>query len=122
MNEILNIRYYLNASECNAQRHISLPMLVQRLIEVATAHADELGVGYTHLRQYSKTWVLSRLNLSMKQFPDINSVYNIATWVSSINRHFTERCFTISDDEGNVLGERKWWSISVKQRKSAHLP
>ena len=123
MNEILNIRYYLNASECNAQRHISLPMLVQRLIEVATAHADELGVGYTHLRQYSKTWVLSRLNLSMKQFPDINSFYNIATWVSSINRHFTERCFTISDDEGNVLGEALtvWIAIDLETRRGGDM-
>ncbi|MDE7385616.1 MAG: hypothetical protein K2N28_00595 [Muribaculaceae bacterium] len=123
MNETLHTRYYLNASECNAQRHISLPMLVQRLIEVATSHADELGVGYSHLRALSKTWVLSRLNLSMNRFPGINSYYNIDTWVSAINRHFTERCFCITDDDGNILGEALtvWFAIDLETRRGGDM-
>lgn len=123
MNEILHTCHYLNASECNAQRRISLPLLVQRLIEIATDHATQLGVGPADLREHSLAWVLSRLTLEMKAFPSINSGYSLNTWVESINRHFTERCFSITDSDGNPLGYARtvWIAIDLESRRGGDM-
>lgn len=123
MNEILTKRHYLNASECNSQRQISLPLLVQRLIEIATDHASELKVGPADLREHNLAWVLSRLSLEMEAFPAIDTYYSLETWVESINRHFTERCFRISDGEGNTLGYARtvWIAIDLETRRGGDM-
>ena len=123
MTPLYKTKLYLNASECNAQRQISLPLLIQRLIETATEHTDLLGVGYSHLSEQSKTWVLSRLSLSMDKFPSINTYYNIESWISMINRHFVERCFAISDDNGNPLGYARtvWIAINLETRRGGDM-
>ncbi len=123
MNETLTRRLYLNASECNSQRQISLPLLVQRLIETATEHADLLGVGPADLRGNNLAWVLSRLSLEMETFPAIDTFYTIETWIELINRHFTERCFSISDGEGATLGYARtvWIAIDLETRRGGDM-
>lgn len=123
MNEILTRQFYLNASECNSQRRISLPLLVQRLIETATDHASQLGVGPADLREHNLAWVLSRLSLDMDAFPSIDTRYSIETWVESINRHFTERCFRITDGDGNTSGYARtvWIAIDLETRRGGDM-
>ena len=41
--------FVLSAGECNPQGELSVPMLIERVIEVATAHANAWGVGYERL-------------------------------------------------------------------------
>jgi len=38
--------YYLTAARCNAQSDLSVAKLAQQVIETATTHANNLGVGY----------------------------------------------------------------------------
>lgn len=116
--------FFLNASECNAQRHISLPHLVQRLIETATNHAAVLRVGYEDLLKHRLSWVLSRLTLEISQFPSVNTYYGILTWVESINRHFTTRCFAILDGKtGSVMGYARtlWMAMDMDKRRGADM-
>ena len=47
-------RYFLTAGECNAQKEMSISLLTQRVIEVATEHANILGVGYADLVSLSR--------------------------------------------------------------------
>lgn len=37
--------YYLSASECNAQQELAVHILAEKLIDVATEHANHLGIG-----------------------------------------------------------------------------
>jgi len=41
--------YYLSAGECNPQAELPMPLLLTRIIDTATHHANEWGVGYAHL-------------------------------------------------------------------------
>jgi hypothetical protein len=41
--------YYLTAARCNAQSELSVAKLAQQVIETATTHANNLGVGYERL-------------------------------------------------------------------------
>ncbi len=102
----LRQRYFLTPAECNPQGRMPLTLLINRLIEIATLHANEIGIGYASLVGYRQTWVLSRVAVEMTRYPEVNDHYEIATWICSVNRLFSERDFCIYDSEGGVSAGR----------------
>ncbi len=115
--------YYLSAGECNAQQELSVPILAEKLIEVATEHANHLGIGNPDMPQPDMGWVLSRLTIEMQQYPRENTEYTVTTWVEDWNRHFSRRAFSISDNKGEVLGYARsiWMVLNTKDRSNAGL-
>lgn len=114
---------FLNASECNAQQIIPLPLLVQRLLETATLHSTILKAGPKELKDINLAWVLSRLTMEMESYPAMDKEFTIETWVESINRHFTERCFRIKDDKQTTIGNARtvWVAIDINDRHGADM-
>lgn len=117
------VEYFLSAAECNAQQELSLPLLAQRLIDVSTAHANDLNIGYDRLIEDNNTWVLSRITVEMSRFPAINEHYSLTTWVETLNRHFSERNVEISDGSGNPIGYARliWVAIDIVTRRPSDL-
>ncbi|MDE6329528.1 MAG: MBL fold metallo-hydrolase [Muribaculaceae bacterium] len=114
-NEMKNVysrRYFLSAGETDAERELSLPTLTAKLIEIATEHANAMGIGNPDMPGCHCGWVLSRLTIEMHSYPKVDSDYTISTWIESCNRHFSERSFAISDGEGNEVGyARSVWMV-----------
>jgi hypothetical protein len=111
-----SIERFLSAAECNAQSEISLPLLAQRLIEVSTAHANALNIGYDRLTPDGNAWVLSRMNIKIDRMPAINRNYRMITWLESLNRHFSERNVEIQDADGSTIGyARLIWNRDLRQ-------
>lgn len=113
IDKIFSETYFLTPGECNPEQRMPLTLLINRLIEVATLHANQIGIGWEYLKQDNQTWVLSRVAVEMRRYPGVNSNYRISTWVTSINRMFSERDFEISDaDTGEVIGySRTIWAV-----------
>ena len=61
MQQIFERTYFLTPAECNPHGRMPITLLINRLIEVATLHANEIGIGYASLVDYNETWVLSRV-------------------------------------------------------------
>lgn len=120
---ILTRSFYLSAAECNAQQELSLPLLAQKLIDVATEHANILGIGNPNMPNPDMGWVLSRLTVEMNRYPHENSNYSITTWVEDWNRHFSRRAFSIADEEGNIMGYARsiWMVLNTSDRSNAGL-
>ncbi len=119
----LTQRYRLTAAQCNAQRELAPAMLVQHIIEVATLHADALGVGFKNLAANGILWVLSRCAFEVKRYPRLLEEYSLTTWVETYNRHFSERNFEIRGEDGEVIGFARtiWVPIDLKTRRPANL-
>lgn len=115
--------FFLSAGECNPQGFMSVTLLVERLIEVATAHANRLRIGYEELHALGIGWVLSRLSVEMERWPAINERYSLVTWVSDWNRLYTTRCFAVIDGEGRTIGYARtvWVAIDMERRRAADL-
>lgn len=115
--------YYLSASECNAQQELAVHILAEKLIDVATEHANHLGIGNPDMPEPDMGWVLSRLTLEMMRYPRENTEYTVSTWVEDWNRHFSKRDFSITDSEGNVVGYARsiWMVLNTKDRSNAGL-
>lgn len=126
MTPIYKETYFLSAGECNAEHELSLPVLTTKLIDIATAHANSLGIGNPSMESMNGGWVLSRLTIDMDSYPLVNDNYCISTWVVSFNRHFSERAFCISSENGEVFGYVRsiWMVIDIAKHTNlglAHL-
>lgn len=115
--------YVLIAGESNAEGRMPLTLVTERIIEVATEHANALGIGYATLIKENIGWVLSRLSIEMLRFPVINEKYTFTTWIESYNRRFSERNFEISDGDGNTIGYARtvWVAMDFVSRTVADL-
>lgn len=115
--------YKLTAAQCNAQSELAPAMLVQQIIEVATEHADALGVGFRNLATHGTLWVLSRVAFEMKRYPRLLEPYTLSTWVEAYNRHFSERNVEIATDGGEIIGYARtiWVAIDMNTRRPANL-
>lgn len=115
--------YFLTAGECNAEQEMPLTLIAQRVIEVATEHANILGVGYADLIKDNEAWVLSRLTIEMIRYPRVNENYTFTTWIEGYNRHFSERNMDIVGEDGEVMGYVRtiWVAINIETRTAADI-
>ena len=112
MKPVLEETYFLSAGDANAEGRLSLTALTTKLIEIATVHANRLGIGNPDMAHLNAGWVLSRLTLEMFSYPQINASYVIKTWIESLNRHFSTRCFSIETPDGEIYGySRSIWLV-----------
>lgn len=123
MTEYVN-EFYLTAAEVNAQEEMPLSRLVTLIIDTATGHANLLGFGYAHMMESNTSWVLSRLSIDVSRMPGVNRSYRLVTWVSSVNRIYSERLFELRDaDSGETLAwaHTTWMAIDMDSRRPTDL-
>lgn len=112
MNSIYKESFFLSAGDANPEQEMSLPVLVSKIIDIATAHANALGIGNPSMKEMHAGWVLSRLTIEMTTYPKVNTTYEISTWIESFNRHFSERAFRIASGSGETYGyARSIWMV-----------
>lgn len=109
--------------EGNAQEELPLTLLVKRVLEAATLHAESWGVGYSTLIRQNHAWVLARLALEMTSYPHVRDNLIIETWIEGYNRHFSARNFRFKDGSGRVCGHARsiWSVIDMETRESVDL-
>lgn len=115
--------FHLTGGETGPEGEMPVTLLAERVIEMATNHADLLGVGYEAMIRENQAWVLSRLSMEMTRYPAVNDDYRLTTWVSSFNRRFSERDFEISTLDGVPLGYARtiWAAIDLSSRGVGEL-
>lgn len=117
---ILKREFMIKPSECNAQQQLPLTLLVAQMIDLATDHANELGIGFLNLEPKGLGWVLSRLSVEMRKWPKNGEKYILSTWIESYNTHFSDRCFSVCDESGDAIGYGRtvWMIIDLNSHKS----
>lgn len=114
-------KFFLSAGEVNAEGRMALPLLTAKIIDIATEHANSLGIGNPDMKSLGFGWVLSRIAIEIHHYPRVNEEYTLSTWIESWNRHFSVRNFMISDAEGNPCGYASsvWMVLNWKTRENA---
>ena len=120
---LFNSHYNLTAGEADAHSRMPSTLLVERVIEIATRHANYLEVGYEDLRAAGIGWVFSRMSLEIDRLPRINEEYALNTWIESYNRHFCERNFDMVDRAGTPIAcvRSTFVAIDMQRRTMADL-
>lgn len=115
--------FFLVASHCNAQKELSLPILVEQMIDVAVEHANKIDIGYSRLQTINALWVLSRVTIELKRLPRIEEHYSLITWIENFQRMFSYRNFTIVGEDGEEIGHARtlWVAIDKDTRRPSDL-
>lgn len=123
MDKIYSRSFFVSANESNPEGELAVNILVSSIIEIATAHANELGIGNPSMDHLGAGWVLSRLSIEMTRYPKVNTPYTILTWVEGWNRHFSVRDFEIIDGNGVTVGYAKsvWMVLNTKTHENFGL-
>lgn len=124
MKQTFDYDFIVTAADCNAQRELSISTLATYIIDTATGHANELGVGFDRMISLGISWVLSRVSVELKQPARVGGRYRLRTWVASLNRMFSERNFVLIDlDHDEPVGYARtiWMAINMETRTPGDL-
>ena len=102
----------------DANNNLSLKGLLGIFQDVASIHAEEIGVGYEKMLEKNLFWVISRIKIDIIKMPTINQTVIVETWPHEKGRAEFDRDLKILSDSGEVLvvGTSKWCVINTKTR------
>jgi len=115
--------FFLAAGQCNAEGLLPLQWLVQRLIDVATLHANSINIGYARLIKHNASWVLHSVVIEMNTYPKVNQEFTVDTWIAGTGPVTSDRAFRILDASGDVIGYAltTWVAIDIEKRRAMRL-
>lgn len=115
--------YPIDAYLSDFRGKATLPMLGGFMLQAATRHAEERGFGYSVMTSNKRAWVLTRMNIVIEEYPKNDTEIKLHTWVTDVNKIFTERCFAFEDQYGNYLGYARslWASIDMETRRPTNI-
>ncbi|MCH5228767.1 MAG: hypothetical protein J1F12_02080 [Muribaculaceae bacterium] len=123
MQAYLEKKYFLSASDANAEGELSLTSLTANIIDIATEHANTLGIGNPAMKDMNAGWILSRITIDMQSTPKVNTTYILKTWIEDFNRHYSARCFSIRGEDDKIYGYCRtiWLVIDAESHKNLGL-
>ncbi|PXV60044.1 acyl-ACP thioesterase [Dysgonomonas alginatilytica] len=115
--------YTIDAYLSDFRGKATLPMLGGFMLQAATRHAEERNFGYSFMSSQQRAWVLMRMSIELSEYPNNDTSIKLHTWVSDINKLFSERCFAFEDQDGNYIGYARsmWASIDLETRHPTNI-
>lgn len=106
----------LKVYEVNCYGDLKLLSLFNLLQEVASEHAEILGIGYKTCLEKEVTWVAASYRVNINRLPKIGENFFIETWIANLQGVTSVRCYRIKDDQNQILleGMTNWALISTK--------
>lgn len=123
MNLVGTYTFTIDAYLSDFRRKATLPMIGGYMLQSATKHAEERGFGYSVMMAQNKAWVLTRMYIRMLEYPLNETEIKINTWVTDMNKLFTERCFSIEDASGRGIGYARslWAALDLETRRATNI-
>ena len=108
--------HVLKVYEVTCFGDLKLLGLFNILQEVASEHADSLGIGYQACCQAGVAWVAASYRLDIGRLPKIEEKILIETWIADCLVVTSQRCYRIKDEQGDILieGLTNWALINTK--------
>ena len=106
----------LKIHEVNCFGDLKLSGLFNILQEIASEHADSLGLGYQACCDLDIAWVAASYHVKIYRLPKIDEPVLIETWIASCATFTSQRCYRMKDTQENVLleGLTNWALIDLK--------
>jgi acyl-ACP thioesterase len=76
----------IKSSETDFQQHLKLSAFFEMMQDLASDHADRLGVGYEALQERGLAWVLSRKKVRFFDFPHMGEMITLSTWPRGVQQ------------------------------------
>ena len=117
--ESINVRIY----DLDLTGKLSLISICNYLQQSATKHADKLNISSWHLTELNITWILYRLQVKVKEYPNYDKKLIIDTWPAIIKDPYDFRAFRIFNENNIEIGNAlyNWLLIDLETRKPVRI-
>jgi len=124
MNDTLRAKYAINSFDVDPSAEARLTTLANLLQETAYRHATELELGYHHLAELDRAWVLSRMHIRMHAYPVWDEQVEVETWPRGIEKLFALRDFRITNPGGKLLAVAStcWLMVDTNSHRPVRIP
>jgi acyl-ACP thioesterase len=95
--------FFIRSYEVDLHGKVFVPVLLSFMQEAASNHVDSLRVGFSHLEEMNRVWVLSRIRIEVQRYPKWGERVVLLTWHAGEERLFGLREFRVSDDQKEVI-------------------
>ncbi|MDR1737837.1 MAG: acyl-[acyl-carrier-protein] thioesterase [Candidatus Symbiothrix sp.] len=124
LSKVGSFRFYIESYVCDFTAKATLPVVSNFILDAASIHAQQRGFGFSEISKDNVAWVLSRISIEMNEYPDHNQHITVETWIETVSRFFTQRCFRFVADDDRVLGYSRtiWAAIDMDTRRPIDIP
>ena len=115
--------FSVRPQDVDFQYRITPAALTDMLLNTAGMNADENGFGIRDLNNDDCSWVLLRMAVEIRRFPEQYEKIAVETWVEEVGRASTTRNFRITDAAGQLIAKAvsNWAMINVLTRRAQDL-
>lgn len=114
------LRYYM----CDRNHVLTMPMLVNLLLDVSGKQSLELGLGDDVVNDMGYSWIILQYEFTIHRMPNFKETIEIETFASEYNKLFCYRNFIVRDEKGKeiIKVSTTFALIDIEKRKMARLP
>ncbi len=98
---------------------INMKSILSIFQDVASIHAEEIGVGYQKMLSKNLYWVLCRIKIDILKMPSINQTVIVETWPHEKGKVDLDRDLKVLSEDGEtlIIGTSKWCVIDTVNRR-----
>ena len=117
--KVESFKFHVESYVCDYTEKATITMMCRYMLDAASNHAQRLGFGYEQILKDNVVWVLSRLSIQMDEYPGQNQDLTVETWIETVTRYFTQRCFCFINQSGKIIGYARtiWAAIDLLTRR-----
>lgn len=93
------IRY----SECGPDNKLKIPAIINYFQDCTTENSENIGAGYTYLREKKRAWILNTWHIKINRRPEVGESVDVSTWATGFKGIFGPRDFCMKTSDGEVL-------------------
>lgn len=114
-----SINHTIACYEADANNIMRPTAMLDMMQEAANTNAASLGFGYDEMRAANTGWVISRIHLRFKRYPQWREEVNLQTWHKGVAKLFYLRDFILRNMNGETLAEAtsSWLIIDMNTRR-----
>ncbi len=119
MEAVYRKKHTVQVSDVDFSRKLKLSTMFVYFQDMATEHAERLGVGRDILQRDNLIWVLTSARADIERYPVWNENIFIETWPLKPDKVNFERDFLVYDENNNIIARAvtNWVIIDINSRK-----
>lgn len=118
MKELRADKYNIHTFDVDLNGKLFPTRLMLFMQNTAWKHAEDLGIGYSHLIKNNLIWVLARIRVEMDEYPNWKDILTIKTFPTGCDKLFCYRDFLYFKNEIQIgKGTTAWFVINIDDRR-----
>ncbi|WP_277630796.1 acyl-[acyl-carrier-protein] thioesterase [Atopococcus tabaci] len=115
--------HQVRSYECDQTQKMTLPMLLNILMEVSGEQSRLLERGEEDMMKRGLGWIILQYTMDIQRMPRMGETVEVETQAVQYNKIFTYRHFTVYDKQGKTLVkvQTTFAAIDLEKRKMARI-